>query len=713
MDSAARPDEEEAHRRRNTDCIYFLASPLTCKKGSECEFRHSDAARMNPRDCWYWFNGNCANPKCSFRHPPLDNLLGAPTTPRAPQQLAPQVSVPAQAHGSIPAKQGVPCYYFQKGMCTKGDRCAFSHGPQSAGNPAPQPAGAAKVFTPALQPNPQLKNSWTKSSPSAQQNTPVGMPDKSKLSAHDAKPVQKKHMTSRVDHSSRIYQNHSNSYAQSGTAKHYQPQPSVQDDLTEKGIEVGEYVREPSAGSGVLVSGVADDSERFKGNHSSYHHRTNGTGMTRQTHDGYEPERSHRSSAERLSSEKRISHREPMPAEATGSLDLRHRLLKQRRLNNNPRSTEAPDTNGPCPERERNDGHHRRGEEHDGSLSRSRLRDRIRLPGETSLDRIGSRSEKEWDRGPRGRLSPPKHSDLRGKLHERLKARSAEEILGNSAKSLVGKASSSEDAGSLNFAGPKSLAELKAMKGVGSSSGEDAIVKGIGSSPLTSGTISSRKPAPFEGPKPLSAILKRKREATSETAAAHSGSIQEDDDAAGMDEESLGENMEGDREEGQEEAFLPEDDVAYDNNADEAADQELEEHQDAEAAAEDYDYEVADANANAGQELEEHQDAEAAAEYYDYEVADANADAGQELEEHQDAEAAAEDYDYEVADANADAGQELEEHQDVEVAAEDYDYEAADVNAEEDNEYQEYQDDDDDLEDDDDDFARKVGVMIS
>ncbi|RCV09081.1 hypothetical protein SETIT_1G378200v2 [Setaria italica] len=665
MDSAAaRPDEEEARRRRNTDCIYFLASPLTCNKGSECDFRHSDAARMNPRDCWYWFNGNCANPKCSFRHPPLDNLLGAPTTPRAPQQPAPQVSAPAQAHGSVPAKQAVPCYYFQKGMCAKGDRCAFSHGPESAGNPAPQPVAPAKVFTPALHPNPQLKNSWTKPSPSPQQNTPAGIPDKSKLSAHDAKPLQKQHVTSRVDHLSRIFQNHSNSYAQSGSTKHHKPQPPVQDDLTEDGMEVGEFVREPSAASGVLVGGVNDDSEHsFKGNRSSYHHRTNGTGITRQTHGGYEPERSHRGSAERLSSEKRISHREPMPAVAASSSDLRHRLLKQRKLNNNSRSTEAPDANDAYLEGERNDQHRWRREEHDGPLSRSRLRDRIRLPGETSLDRLGSRSEKEWDRGPRGRLSPPKHSDLRGKLHERLKARSAEEIPGNSAKSLVVKASTVEDAESLNFAGPKSLAELKAKKGVGSSSGEDAIVKGISSSRMTSGIIPSREPAPFEGPKPLSAILKRKREVASENAAAHSGSIQEDDDAAGVDEESqilandkVGENMEGniEEEEAEEEAFHPEDDVAYD---DEAADQELEEHQNVEAAAE--------------------------------------------------------DYDYEAADANTAAGQELEEHQDVEAAAEDYDYEAADVNAEEDNEYQEYQDDDDDLEDDDDDFARKVGVMIS
>lgn len=63
------------------------------------------------------------------------------------------------------------------------------------------------------------------------------------------------------------------------------------------------------------------------------------------------------------------------------------------------------------------------------------------------------------------------------------------------------------------------------------------------------------------------------------------------------------------------------------------------------------------------------------------------------------------------ADNNAagDAGkEELEPEQDLETAEEEYDYEA---NAEDDNDYQEYEDDDD-LEDDDD-FARKVGVLIS
>ena len=622
---------------------------------------------------------------------PLDNLAGAPTIPRPAQQPVPQASasVPAQPHGSaVPAiaKQAVPCYYFQKGMCTKGDRCTFLHAPQSGEKPAAQPP--AKVFTPALHLNPPLKNSWTKPNSSSQQSTPaVGVVDKPKASAHDGKPLlhhKQSLTTSRADHPSRVYQNHSNSYAQPGALKRYQPQPSVQDGVTDNGMEAGEFVTDPSAGSGMIVGAAEDDAQQsFKGNNTTYNHRANGTGgMTRQTHGGYESERPYRNSAERSSSEKRITQREHIPAVVAGSSDLRHRLLKQRKLNNNSRSIEAPGRHDTHLEDERNGQHRSRGEQQDG-LSRSRLRDRIRLPGETSFDRLGSRSE-EWDRGSRARLSPPKPSDLRGRLHERLKARSAEEIQGNSAKDLVVKENSSEDTESLNFAGPKSLAELKAKKGVGRS-GEDAIVKGLGSSRVTSEIVSSREAAPFEGPKPLSTILKRKREAASEIPAAQPGIIQEADNyAAGVEEEfqsvahdTVGENMEGiGEEEEEEEAFHPEDDVAYDDNADEAA---------------------------AAQELDEYQDTEAAAEGNADEAAVA-----QELDEYQDAEAAAEDYDDEAAGA-----QELQEHQDGEAAEEDYDYEVADINAEEENDYQEYQDDDDNLEDEDDDFARKVSVMIS
>lgn len=114
--------DEEA-QKRNTDCVYFLASPLTCKKGNECEYRHSESARINPRHCWYWLSGNCLNPHCAFRHPPLE---GHPTTSGAESLTA---------SGSS-NKSRVPCYYFFQGYCAKGDQCLFMHVPPFGGNQA-------------------------------------------------------------------------------------------------------------------------------------------------------------------------------------------------------------------------------------------------------------------------------------------------------------------------------------------------------------------------------------------------------------------------------------------------------------------------------------------------------------------------------------------------------------------------------------------------
>lgn len=114
--------DEEA-QKRNTDCVYFLASPLTCKKGNECEYRHSESARINPRHCWYWLSGNCLNPHCAFRHPPLE---GQPTT-SGTESLT--------TSGSS-NKSRVPCYYFFQGYCAKGDQCLFMHVPPFGGNQA-------------------------------------------------------------------------------------------------------------------------------------------------------------------------------------------------------------------------------------------------------------------------------------------------------------------------------------------------------------------------------------------------------------------------------------------------------------------------------------------------------------------------------------------------------------------------------------------------
>ncbi|KAM7512725.1 hypothetical protein LguiB_011600 [Lonicera macranthoides] len=116
---------DEELQKRNTDCVYFLASPLTCKKGIECEYRHSEIARLNPRDCWYWLAGSCLNLSCPFRHPPLD---GHPE--KSPQ------SAPQYDHTSVPVnKTDVPCFFFFNGFCNKGDKCTFLHGPDDATHP--------------------------------------------------------------------------------------------------------------------------------------------------------------------------------------------------------------------------------------------------------------------------------------------------------------------------------------------------------------------------------------------------------------------------------------------------------------------------------------------------------------------------------------------------------------------------------------------------
>lgn len=111
---------EQVLQKRNTDCVYFLASPLTCKKGIECEYRHSEIARLNPRDCWYWLAGSCLNPTCAFRHPPLDGRT----------EMASE-SASADHQSAITAsKTNVPCYYYYNGFCNKGARCSFMHGPE-------------------------------------------------------------------------------------------------------------------------------------------------------------------------------------------------------------------------------------------------------------------------------------------------------------------------------------------------------------------------------------------------------------------------------------------------------------------------------------------------------------------------------------------------------------------------------------------------------
>ncbi|XP_044471611.1 zinc finger CCCH domain-containing protein 32-like [Mangifera indica] len=113
--------EEVQKRNKYTDCVYFLASPFTCKKGIDCEYRHCEIARLNPRDCWYWLAGNCINPACGFRHPPLDGHLNEAQSEFG--SLSYQSCMSAN-------KISVPCFFDFNGFCNKGDRCSFLHGPE-------------------------------------------------------------------------------------------------------------------------------------------------------------------------------------------------------------------------------------------------------------------------------------------------------------------------------------------------------------------------------------------------------------------------------------------------------------------------------------------------------------------------------------------------------------------------------------------------------
>uniref|UniRef100_A0A0D9WDD0 C3H1-type domain-containing protein n=1 Tax=Leersia perrieri TaxID=77586 RepID=A0A0D9WDD0_9ORYZ len=139
--AAAEGDEDPRWRRCNTDCVYFLASPFTCTKGAKCDYRHADGARFNRRNCWYWFQGNCVNPSCTFRHPPLENV-------NRTKSLADSLL----SCCSTPVKAANPCYFYCNSHCSKGDQCPFLHVPLTS-NDAVKASSKATTSNPAVSEN--------------------------------------------------------------------------------------------------------------------------------------------------------------------------------------------------------------------------------------------------------------------------------------------------------------------------------------------------------------------------------------------------------------------------------------------------------------------------------------------------------------------------------------------------------------------------------
>jgi len=218
--------------------------------------------------------------------------------------------------------------------------------------------------------------------------------------------------------------------------------------------------------------------------------------------------------------ERRVPPRHKSPDEVDRA-DLRHRL-KQRKMDGS-RSAVSSECHEPYHRDDRSTedkyrGHHSHRDQLQVPLESSisaRLRGRISLPGTSSGPSFRLQSEKERDM-PRlwGRLSPTRPISNQGRQYDTTRRLSEEPSLGASARNLGGRLSKREDVDSLNFSGPKSLAELKGAK-LGESSQEQSTENNVMVGKASSYQEPEDSPS-FEGPKPLSVLLKRKSEGVPE-----------------------------------------------------------------------------------------------------------------------------------------------------------------------------------------------------
>ncbi|KAI7730577.1 hypothetical protein M8C21_005790, partial [Ambrosia artemisiifolia] len=465
--------EEDEVLKRNTDCVYFLASPLTCKKhqifeGSECEYRHSDIARVNPRDCWYWLNGNCLNPKCAFRHPPLDGLVGSDvSTPKGPPVPAPAPAPHATPYAT--PKQGVACIFFQKGYCLKGHLCPFLHGPpNSVSNKPAQPGPTNPVTEPSKMAQQVNVQKPVESLPPQTKQPPLptrtGVDKKIALPARVVPAVPPPAMNDPLP-------NKPNRSAYHG----YQ---ASNNERIVRGKDADEYSREISPGFDVLVDNEQEDS----GPYYDVDHVDRDMYREHRDYDHYN-ERDGHFDVDHID----LPEKRPYPRnDRENESDLRYRISKQRRgTDNGLRSVGTRESYADrMPRRDRDRERDRDGRRHhvdQGSLS-SRLRGRIRIPGRSvsPTKENNSRVEREIDVERRhiSRYSPGRPLSLNeSRVRDRI----------NDTK----------------FAGPKRLSELKTGRTDHQPSDDQSL--GKRKHQKTEDDLS------FEGPKPLSEILKRKR----------------------------------------------------------------------------------------------------------------------------------------------------------------------------------------------------------
>ncbi|KAE9444964.1 hypothetical protein C3L33_23138, partial [Rhododendron williamsianum] len=570
--ATAKTSAEEEALKRNTDCVYFLASPLTCKKGTECEYRHSDNARLNPRDCWYWLNGSCLNPKCAFRHPPLDGLLGTqvstPVGSSQPSTLT--IPLPVTSAPYNAGKQGVPCIFFQQGFCLKGDRCPFFHAPASTViNKKLVPPRTA--ITNTAEP-PSLKKPFGSLEKCSQEpkfpqaNVPKSADSISQgtlqAKVEEAAPIKNGVTFNRYSAPSPVVNegpprynrptdiNPPDTNGDSMSRSHHVQQVLVSDDHDVlNGREAGEFSREPSPGFDVLVDDELGESDYY--HNEDHHYGRSGSHdydidrsadydatvdvdrdayRDLRRYDSYEQmqglygREKHRASPEIGVGSAHVERsRYPKGDSPDRIADLRHHLSKQRRANGL-RSVISHDYARDNHSEDRNHRGSSRRDAHrlitpkESSVVSYRLRGRIKLPGRSSSPVNGSdlRPEREMDRG-RNR-EPLVSSIHHGRLRDRIKGRVQEEISNEGRSSRGPRMREAVNDNNANFAGPKSLAELK--KGGKIAENKDqhmnnndrlSLALGKRKYPTLEIQQQSESDVLFEGPKPLSEILKKKK----------------------------------------------------------------------------------------------------------------------------------------------------------------------------------------------------------
>ncbi|XP_027342375.1 zinc finger CCCH domain-containing protein 17 [Abrus precatorius] len=547
------PSSQDEALKRNTDCVYFLASPLTCKKGNECEYRHSEYARVNPRDCWYWLNGNCLNPKCSFRHPPLDGLLGTQTaTAGGPSVPPPQIPTTTATHAPYNSGKPVPCIFFQKGLCLKGDRCAFLHGP----NPNTGNKAAAQVpMTSQGAENPSFKRPFGVIEKYAQERKSSQGNFARSVGGHDVKPAQQVETAPQrnmlelekqgpppsagFDNEASRFKIASTPPLTNGPSAVAQSnrlhQARVPDDHSfHSGKDGDEFLRESSPGFDVLVADelrnsdyyhedefgkaraqderTLDSLDEYDLGHSANYSLAADIDQERfRVPQGYESydhmqepyvweQQQHRKASAHL--ERRTHHRSGSPENAEVS-DLRHHLSKRRKVN----GLKSVVTHDYDPESHSEEQGHRffsRKDSHQLPLNESslsnRFRGRIKLPANGGSDHT--------DREDRGRIrsrlsSGRSQAPPQGRVQDRIKGR----LQDDERKSFRDRSMGRELMGDRSdFAGPKSLAELK--NGRNTENKEQHL---LGKRKSLRDYPQSEDDLQFEGPKPLSEILKEKR----------------------------------------------------------------------------------------------------------------------------------------------------------------------------------------------------------